>query len=296
MKRNLLSLLIPGRILGKKQTFSPFSISSAGSVTSWAAGATRFLLILLICAAPSFSQEYWTVSHLGVHGTNYDIGRDNNGNVHITWLSESELYYGRIVSGVIEGKEVIPRGGTKIHVRFTRPRLAVRPDGTSIHTSWIDYSSGGGKALRHAWRDSGGTWHNEQAWYNDGGNYYIAYPSAGADLHGNVHIIAQKWSNHDTWSTIYGRKSGGSWSWYTITNGNWRQQVGFTDKNGGFHVTWRALGNPGEYRHCPSGGNLANCTTRYIPIVPGTKTPSMGDLFVTDEGDVHNAFISFSIG
>ncbi len=297
MKRNLLSLLIPGKGMQKKQTFPLFSLLSTGTVASWVAGAARFLVIVLICAAPSYSQEYWTVSHLGVYGTNYDIGRDNNGNVHIIWLSGSELYYGRIVNRVIVSKEVIPRGGTSIHVKFTRPRLAVRPDGTSIHTSWIDYYSGGGRALRHAWRDSGGTWHNEQAWSNGGGSYYIAYPSAGADLHGNVHIIAQKWSNnYDTWYAIYGRKSGGSWSWNTITSGKWRQQVGFTDKNGGFHATWRSMGNPGEYRYCPSGGNLLYCTTRYIPIVPGTNTPSMGDLFVTDKGDVHNAFISFGIG
>lgn len=252
--------------------------------------------LIILGAIFSYSQDYWTVTQLGVSGTNYDIGRDNSGNVHIIWLSGSELYYGRIVNGVITGRELIPRGGTSVHVRFTRPRLAVRPDGATIHTSWIDFYNGGGRALLHAWRDSSGIWHNETAWSNNGGSYYIAYPSAGADLSGVVHIIAQRWSNWGSWYTIYGRKYGGSWTWYTLTSGKWRQHVGFTDKNGGFHATWRSLGSPGEYRYCPNGGNLAGSATQYIPIVPGTDTPSMGDLFVTDNGDVHNAFISFGIG
>jgi len=251
------------------------------------------ILLIVLCSDSIFSQNYWTVSQLGISGTNYDIGRDNHGNVHIIWLNGEELYYGRIENGVVVGRETIPRAGTSVHTRFVRPRLGVRPDGATIHTTWINYQNSGGKTLRHAWRDAAGTWHNEEAWSNNGGTYYIAYPSVGADLNGIVHVIAQRWSKYGTWYTIYGRRYGGVWSWYTLTSGNWRQQVSFTDKNGGFHATWRSLGNPGQYRYCPSGGNLANSATLSVPIVPGTNTPSMGDLFVTDNGDVHNAFISF---
>ena len=251
------------------------------------------ILLIGICAVSIYPQNYWTQSQLGISGTNYDITSDKNGNVYIIWLNGEELYYGRIVNGAVTGRETVPRGGTSVHTRFCRPRLGVRPDGATVHITWIDFQSTGGRALRHAWRDSAGGWHNEEIWSNNGGSYYIAYPSVGADLNGIVHVIAQRWSNYGPWYTIYGRKYGGTWSWYTLASGSWRQQVSFTDKNGGFHATWREMGSPGEYRYCPSGGNLASSQTIYVPVVPGTGTPSMGDLYVTGNGDVHNAFVSF---
>jgi len=248
-----------------------------------------FMILMLV---PLVGQAWETPVGLGIYGTSYDIGRDNAGRVHIIWLSGPNLYYGRIENGTVVGQELIPRGSTNVHTRFTRPRIGVRPDGLEIHTTWIALTNGRGSSLRHAWRNSSGAWTNQQVWSNGGGNYYIAYPSIGADSSGVVHVIAQRWGSNQ--GTIYGRKAGGHWTWRKIRSGSWRQQVSFTDRNGGFHATWRSMGMRGEYRYCPSGGNLYNSTTLYIPKVPGTMTPSLGDLFVSDNGDVHNAFASFT--
>ncbi len=235
---------------------------------------------------------------LGVQGTNYDVARDASGQVHLLYKNGGSLFYGTITGGVLQGPEEIP-DSSNVHVRFTRPRLAVRPDGGTIHTCWIQSS---GEGLVHVWRDTAGSWHRETAWSDGSGDTYIAVPSIGVDQGENVHVVAQNWwftSGEATESgAMYLRKpSGGSWSdeglIHYVSGDNWRDTSMFTDLDGGIHATWKSANDPGKYRTCVSGASLTSATTVDIPIPAGENTVSFGDTFVTASGDVYHAYFAY---
>ena len=235
------------------------------------------------------------VVSLGVEGTNYDLGRDNAGNIYTIWKDGNALHFGRIVDQQIVGEETVPNS-SGVHVRFTRPRLAVRPDGATVHTSWI--SGTPGDEVYHVWRDEGGNWDRETAWSNDGDDVWASCPSLGVDLAGTVHIIAQKWwevgGSQEESSILYVRKpAGGPWSaesqLYYQAGSNWRDTAMFTDHDGGVHGAWKSLYQAGKYGYAESGDSLLDHSTADIPVPGDESTISFGDTFVTDAGDVHHA-------
>jgi len=245
----------------------------------------------------------WTITDLGISAVAYDIAHDNNGNVHIIWKHDDALHYGRIESGVLVGVEPVP-DSARVSMLSTRPRLVAAPDGSTVHTCWVN---NGYTPLRHAWRDSDGDWHTENVWDDGGSDERMAFPSIGVDASGAVHIITQRyilWSaggTEDDCYIAYFRKQGESWAgpteiWYDHTE--WRMCSMFTDGEGGVHATWKSYpGKTGKYRYAPSGGSLVDEATLDIPVSPdpGSRGTSMGDSFVTDDGAVHHAFLTLGI-
>jgi len=203
------------------------------------------------------------VTSLGVEGTNYDLGRDNAGNVYAIWKDGNALHFGRIEDQQLVDQETVPDSGG-VHVRFTRPRLAVRPDGATFHTSWI--SGTPGSEVYHVWRDEAGSWSRETAWSNSGADAWAACPSIGVDLSGAAHIIAQKWwetgGSQEESSILYVRKPAGG--------------------------AWKSLYQPGKYGYAQTGDSLADHSTLDIPVPGEESTLSFGDTFVTDDGAVHH--------
>ncbi|MEN8152375.1 MAG: Ser-Thr-rich GPI-anchored membrane family protein [Acidobacteriota bacterium] len=266
----------------------------------------RFALILTFIIFVFSFVSGQTIYDLGVAGTNYDIGRDNNGNVHLVWVNSTNfkrLYYGKIVNNAITGMETIDLTN-KIHVRFTRPRMAVQPNGSTVHVTFI--SPGPGKYLVHLWRNSSGVWSEDIVWTynpnvpNAANPYYMAFPAIGCDASGNVHLIAQRWYGEVQNYVAYWRKSGGTWSSYVrieaLTSVPWRDLSMFTDSSGGVHATWKT-GQLiyGRYRYAANGASLANSTTINIPkATDAGNMVSFGDTFATDNGDAHHVYLRYA--
>ncbi len=249
------------------------------------------------CSADCTVKRY--VGSLGLEGSNYDLGRDAAGNVYILFKDGNALYFGRIVEGAVVDLETVPES-SGVHVRYTRPRLAVRPDGGTIHTAWI--SGTPGEQVYHLWRDEGGLWNKETAWSNGGAEEWAACPSVGVDADGAVHLIAQKWwyegEAQDESSIVYVRKGGGGeWSGETVlwseADKNWRDTSMFTDLDGGVHGTWKSLYRAGKYGYAASGDTLADHSIADIPLPGEENTLSFGDTFVTAAGDVHHAAMGY---
>jgi cysteine-rich repeat protein len=241
------------------------------------------------------------VVSLGVEGSNYDLGRDAAGNVYLLFKHGNALHLGRIEEQQLVAVEAIPDTGG-VSVRYTRPRLAVRPDGGSVHTAWI--SGTPGHEIFHTWWDADG-WHRETAWSNGGAEAWAAVPSVGVDLQGAVHVIAQKWwydgESQDESSVLYVHKPpGGVWSaeatLHFESGRNWRDTSLFTDLAGGVHGTWKSLARPGQYRYTASGDSMSDHSSLEIPIPEAETTLSFGDSFVTADGGVHHAAFAYPGG
>jgi hypothetical protein len=255
----------------------------------------------------------WTLTDLGVAADSYDIARDNSDNVHIIWKeggSARLLHYGRIETGALEDAFEIPQT-TGIFLANKRPRLAVAPDGSTVHTAWVP---NGGANLYHIWRDSSGTWQDRETVYTMGTiPWKVAQPSIGADADGNVHIVAQQWCDPtgvdpnpcpaDSFRLAYWRKpAAGTWSDWTdieAASGEWRQTDMVVDRSGGIHAAWKCMANrEGHYCHAPSGGTLVGCAPIDLPVPDDATFVSCGSSFstATEEGggDVYHATWSLS--
>ncbi len=272
-------------------------LSTAGDKTMDKRAKFALFTCAILLMPAALLADVIQVHPLHVNGKVYDLGRDNNDGVHVIWLNGGSLFYGKIQNGAIVGREEIP-DSSDVKTRFTRPRLAVEPNGQTVHTSW---APGNGYAIVHVWRDGQG-WHRQLAWEQDDTSVHAAVPSIGVDLTGTVHIIAQQWydpPNDDQGPIIYLRKPpGGAWSQASqIQNPNgrqWRDTSMFTDSSGGVHATWKDGGGvPGKYRYAPSGTSLSQSSTVDIERMPDTNILSFGDTWVTWDGDVHHAFCSF---
>ncbi len=252
----------------------------------------------------SASCRFYEVEHnLGISAVAYDITKDNNGVVHMVWKVGASLRYGQIDNGLVINAEDIPNSGG-VNARYNRPRLAVRPDGATVHLSW---NAAPGGTLYHAWRDAAGVWHREVVWDRGATLYYVACSSTAVDLTGAVHIIAQRWEEGSTDPTpvVYWRKpNGGVWSNLVSVqpvaspnNRQWRDTSMFTDEAGGVHAVWKDGARPGKYRYTVSGGNLGTAPTVDIPVPPDPliNSVSFGDLFVTPNGDVHHTFLTYNL-
>ncbi|MCP5045919.1 MAG: hypothetical protein GY940_02030, partial [bacterium] len=102
-------------------------------------------------------------THLGIYCRRgaYDITSDSNNTVHLAWWGDDGfLYYGNIVGNAVVNQEVIPQSND-VKINFIRPRIMARPDGASVHLTWMTPKPG--TKLIHVWKDSSG-WHRETVW------------------------------------------------------------------------------------------------------------------------------------
>ena len=236
------------------------------------------------------------VTNLGISCARgaFDITSDSNNTVHMVWwANDGYLHYGNIVGNAVVNEEVVPQSND-VQINFIRPRIMARPDGASIHLTWM--SPRPGTNLVHVWKDSNG-WHREIVWKGN----YISVPVGVADLTGKVHIIGMVW---DT--------AGGFFSkikyWYkNSTNGNynqgwtlvegpikWRDTAMFVDRTGGIHGVYKSGRDPGKYVYCANGGSLSESEVLDIPIAKNAVCVSFGDLFVDNDLNVHHAFMSYN--
>jgi len=250
--------------------------------------------ILLLHTAVAHGQD-WTITGLGIFGRTQDIAADASDGVHILWSDRSSAYYGMIEGSSLAFSETIPDSGD-VTIRFTRPRLAVSADGSSVHTAWVtpDPTS---DTMVHAWRDEGGAWHTEVVWARTG-TEHLAQPSICALPDGSVHIIAQRWTEGVSPSPIvyYAKPAGGPWEEAMeispSDDGELRDTAMFADAGGGIHAAWKAANRPGTYRFKPFGGPFDPAVE--IPRRDGVQTVSFGDLFVDAGGVVHHAFATYT--
>lgn len=258
----------------------------------------RFFVFLFFIIISFLFSESQLINLKVVSSGVHDIATDLNGTVHIVWSESGHLMYGQIYKGKIINKESIP-GSSDYKVNFIRPRLSVRPDGKSIHLSWMNAKPG--TKLIHVWKDSSG-WHREVVWEKKD-NYYVSVPFAVCDLTGTVHVIAQLWkligTNVYSKITYWHRKRYSSeWnSGYTLWEGQkkWRDTSMFVDQKGGIHAVFKSGSDPGKYIYAKNGELLSNSKIEDIPIAPGkgARCVSFGDLFVTEKGEVHHAFMTY---
>ncbi len=227
----------------------------------------------------------------------YDIISDYNNNVHLIWKQNDCLYYGKIVKTEVKEITKIPDSCDFI-VKFTRPRITVRPDGKSVHIVWQKGKPG--SELIHVWRDKTG-WHREVVWKSSNG-YYVAAPIGGEDLSGTLHIIAQVWKNDSnnfhTKIKYWFKAPGSGWNagWTMLESPKkWKDTHMFFDKEGGIHAVYKSGSTPGKYVYAQNGKLLKDSEQYNIPLpaVEGVKSIGPGDIFVDNEKIVHHAFVTF---
>ncbi len=262
----------------------------------------KFLLILFIFVllnAMNFAKSAPKIVKLGIKSDSiFDLCTDNTNKVHIIWAKSGHLYYGQIKSNRVVNRELIPDSGD-FQMAFVRPRITARPDGSSIHLTWMKPKPG--QELIHVWKDKKG-WHREVVWKSSYG-YYVSVPVAVEDLTGTVHIIAQLWKSESDGRLLskikyWYKRPGGAWNaGWTLHEGykKWRDTAMFVDSKGGVHGVFKSGSDPGKYIYAPNGKLLKDYDIIDIPIAPGenAKCVSFGDLFVTKSGDVHHAFMTY---
>jgi len=255
---------------------------------------TLIFIFLITAVMFSFGQEVSDVSDLGITGEYYDIRSDNNGAVHILWRDGGWMKYGQIVNRQVVNQETIPvlNWGEVNYVKF-RPRLAVKPDGTSVHFTWVTPASGP-RTVRHCWRNSSGSWAVEDLYTTS--TRYVQYPAITVDSTGMVHATFISWvSSSDHHPVHYFRKpAGGGWAqesnlaasdakhlWCTL----------YTDSSGNVHASWDRNKQAVQYRYAASGGNLANSSTWTLPTTYGRNKES--EVAVDSLGNVHVAAMAY---
>lgn len=253
-----------------------------------------FLIIISVLAAAPLAlpAQSYAAFPLGIAAKAQDLAADNDGNLHLVWVTATnEIRYGRIVPDgrggfTVTGQQLVVAASAKA-TQWTRPRMAVRPDGSSVHVVYLESDTN----VKHAWRNSGGTWTVEYIRLN-GKNY--AFPALAVNANGTVHFIAQKWPG----PIVYDKKPvGGSWSKIDTalsdTAVEYRDCAMFTDPAGGVHASWHAGNREGYYRYAPQGTDLSAVSTMVIPRREGVSTNSFGDIFVRADGQVHTAFATW---
>ncbi|MCK4942352.1 MAG: hypothetical protein KAS65_02185, partial [Candidatus Aminicenantes bacterium] len=173
--------------------------------------AFLFILVFLLPGLLLAQSPY----NLGVSSYNYDMVTDSNNNIYLLWKTgTSTINIGKIVNNALTEVDSYT-ASISIHVRFTRPRLAVKPDGTEIHTAYL---SGNRNNIVHVWRNSSGVWNQTVIWTYANDDWRMAFPAIGVDASGNIHVICQRYNTvehngsdmpHDF--IVYWRKTG-SWS------------------------------------------------------------------------------------
>lgn len=243
------------------------------------------------------------ITNMGLysHDCMFDICSDNNNTVHFIYLHDDGfLRYGQIVQNTLVNEEIIP-DSQDVQAEFQRPRILARPDGESVHLTWMHPRPGSN--LIHVWKDASG-WHRDTVW--SGTSSWVSAPNGVEDLSGKMHIIGHVWAlpGDDLYASVkYWEKEPGAGD-YEYPNGwtlvesldiKWRDTSMFIDREGGIHASYKTAALPGRYEYCPSGGSLRDNEAQNIPIPPGEVCVSFGDLFVDRDMNVHHAHLSYRL-
>jgi len=256
------------------------------------------LAVLAVMTLPAAAQ--YNIYDLGseVTVTTQDIKSDNNNGVHLIWTNYNTLYYGRIVNNALSGKVTV---ATDVDTLFWRPYLSVRPDGSSVHVTWSTGGLSWGNVLKHAWRDSAGTWRIENV-FQAPSYQNITQSACAVDGAGQVHVLFVILNNSPHWwATIYYTRRLASGQWEPIREFT-PQEVPeapededkfpmlFTDSTGRVHATWcTGTSRDAYYATAASGGELSYASRIRIPKAPDVDLNGYGDLYVDRNGVVHRA-------
>ncbi len=251
------------------------------------------VLLTLAFSLFLFADDTGTIIDLNVDAKWYDAKSDNNGTVHLIWITkDGAVYYGQIIGETLVNQEFVSIA-SKVTTKKYRPRISVAPDGSSVHFCWRA-PAGNSKDTVHCWRDQNGVWNKSIAYTTRGS--YIAYPSVAVDSTGVVHFICAKWNaDSSNIPIVYGRKVNGSWIHYNETlapaTANHGHTNMFTDSKGGIHATWSVNSTTLQYSYCPAGGSLLDSPSIDIPATDLRTEHS--DVFVDREDNVHVTSLSF---
>jgi hypothetical protein len=245
-----------------------------------------------------------------IDAVDYDLLTDGNGNLHILWCENGNIYYGRVVHSAASGEYYISgKENTNVNIYsdgvkrwFTQPRVAVRRDGQTVHIVW-------GDTLKHAWRNPQGVWSKETV-RTISGIQVCRAPSVVVEDNETVHVLYGYYNGsngNDPTHLIYQRKpAGGSWSGYMEFDvagynqgAEWRNPVMTLDAQGGIHATWSNQifyatedGGAARYRYAPAGTRLETVPTIIVPRASGVVMDGVGNIFVDPFGKVHRTICS----
>jgi hypothetical protein len=252
-----------------------------------------WLAVLAVAAAAGPARgEHVDYTVLGIEAVNHDIFADAGGTVHIIWKQPLQpISYGYLEGAAVIEVNSIPDSGRISHFH-AKPRLAVRSDGGSVHTAWVDQ---GGSTLVCSSRTDG-DWQNEEVWNAGTTAYHMAEPVVGASPDGTLHMIAQRWEDGVRASPIvYFRKLPAS-GWedeaiispdYIETDREYRDTYIWVDDAGAVHASWNR-----SYGYS-SGDGVFEVTE--LPNRAGVNLYCCGDLFVDPAGVVHDALKGYPL-
>lgn len=231
---------------------------------------------------------------LGIKVSTHDMMIDLTGKMHIIYVQNRKLYYAQVVDNKIVNSTFIATL-TGAETWFTRPRIAVRNDGKTVHIAYGDTK------LSHTWKDIKGTWRTETVRSAVANSRYFGPVCAVTDDE-SVHVFYQYWDGSSSAAPIiYLRKPNGkNWSGDMSLGSNskaeYRDPSVFVDSYGGLHVSWRApvISPSCFYRHAPAGSHLESAKTYTIPYAKGITHNAFGDLHVDENGRVHRPIATWS--
>jgi MYXO-CTERM domain-containing protein len=219
-------------------------------------------------------------------GTSWDIGSDNNNNLYLIWFTNGVIHFGQITNHLVTGEQIAASNASRD--KYSIPRLSVRPDGQAMS---IVYQSADRLTLKHAWRDSGGTWSTETIVGPLPVQIYYQAGAVGGD--GTVHAV---YSPKESYRIYYTYKKMGQ-SWVTpidlgdldgdgINNDNAEGNRMVVDSSGGIHWTWFVyrINSNFFYRYSAPGSTLDLSTTVKIDC---PSSMGQGGIHVTHGGTVH---------
>jgi len=252
------------------------------------------LIIIMLLAGFNYGSDFKIVT-LNKTGGAFDIMCDQNNILHFVWEKVDGLHYGQIVKNKVIMDELIP-GTFRIQSKFQRPRMGVKPDGSTIHIVYM--TSAPSDTLLHAWRDGKG-WHKETVWKKSG-RYYISHPNIVCDSTGKLHVIASKWAGSGSaWTKIvYLYKNVGK-RWNTneivLMEGarKWRDTSMAVGPDGSVWGSFKTGSGPGYLVTCKSGGNLSKDNAPVLIAAPeGMDAVSFGDIYVDRSLTVYHGYRS----
>lgn len=231
---------------------------------------------------------------LGIKVSTHDMMIDLTGKMHIIYVQNRKLYYAQVVDNKIVNSTFIATL-TGAETWFTRPRIAVRNDGKTVHVVYGDTK------LSHAWKDKKGTWQTETVRSAVANSRYFGPVCAVTDDE-SVHVLYQYWDGSSSAAPIiylrkpYGKNWSGDMSLGSNSRAEYRDPSVFVDSYGGLHVSWRApvISPSCFYRYAPAGSQLESARTDTIPYAKGITHNAFGDLHVDENGRVHRPIATWS--
>jgi len=249
---------------------------------------------LLIGLSGYLPAQPYKTHPLGIKASTHDMMIDLAGKMHIIYVLNLKLYYAQVVDYRIVNSTFIATL-TGAETWFTRPRIAVRNDGKTVHIVYGDTK------LSHAWKDKKGNWRTETVRSADTNRRYFGPVCAVTDDE-SVHLLYEYWNGSSSAAPIiylrkpYGKDWSSEMSLGSNSNAEYRDPSVFVDSYGGLHASWRApvISPSCFYRYAPAGSLLESARTCTIPYAKGITHNGFGDLHVDENGRVHRPIATWS--